>query len=239
MKPFLLFLIPGLLTILIGIAAWRTDHPILIETYKFLLGFTLVSVIGVAVKSVVDSRLDAEKESRRRYDEAEKEKSRRYEEWEGVRGAIMTEFTDIFSQFYSIRKLYHSALGSKNILYDKSSPQYTDLLRSCLQRATDLEGRYGALKMLIIRHFSLPIEGLVYDDINILLQKKSNAVNEKDQLRFALDILGEAYDDWRHALEQGRKIDVSESWSAYTEVLGFLDKQTWQPANIKGFARTS
>ena len=50
-------------------------------------------------------------------------------------------------------------------------------------------------------------------------------------LRYTLDILGQAYDDWRHALEQKREIRSKESklaWNEYEDVLEFLNQQTWE-----------
>jgi hypothetical protein len=84
------------------------------------------------------------------------------------------------------------------------------------------------LKVLIIRHFGLTPGDLGFRGIRDLSRKMETASTEKERLRFALEILGEAYDDWRHALEQDRRIQVTESWNAYEEILAFLEKQTWQ-----------
>lgn len=221
----------GILSVLAGIAAWKINSPFVLETYKILLSFTLVGIIGVAIKAAVDARIDSAKESRKRYEETQKELDRRYEEWERTRSEIIKEFTHIFSEFYSVRKLYHSALSEKNRIYDKSSPEYACLLQDCLRKTTELEGRYGVLKTLIIRHFRLPSGDFGFKDISSLVRQKEASSSERKRLRYALDILGEAYDDWRHALEESRKIHVSESWNAYEEVLGFLDTQVWKAAS--------
>jgi hypothetical protein len=216
----------------LGVASWRSPQQlVLIESYKVLLTFTLLGVIALFVKAAIDARLDDERESRRRHEEAQKESSRRYEEWERTRASIIAEFIDIFSQFYSLRKLYHSARSRSNRIYRKPSPEYEQLLRRCLKKTTDLEGRYGALKTWIIRHFGLPTGDFGYKEIPELIKKKEQAVTEAQRLRCSLDILGEAYDDWRHALEKGRKIEVTESWNEYEQLLGFLDQQTWQRPN--------
>jgi hypothetical protein len=227
----LILLVWVILSVFVGFAAWSAsgNRPVfLLETYKLLLGFTLVGVIGVVVKAVVDARIDSEKESRKRYEEKQKELDRRYEEWERIRGEIVKEFTNIFSEFYSVRKLYHSAISDNNIIYDKSSKEFKILLQDCLRKTTELEGRYGALKILIIRHFGLPSGNFGFKSVSMLVEKKKTSSNERQRLRYALDILGEAYDDWRHALEKSRKIDVSESWNAYEEIFGFLDEEIWK-----------
>ena len=46
----------GILSVLAGIAAWKINSPIVLETYKILLSFTLVGIIGVAIKAAVDAR---------------------------------------------------------------------------------------------------------------------------------------------------------------------------------------
>lgn len=227
MRHALLFVLPGILSIILCVAAWWTDNVVILETYKLVLSFTLLGILGILVKAVVDSRLDAEKESRRKYEEAQKEQGRRYEEWEKARVAIIKEFIHIFSAYYSLSKHYHSASSGKNQIYDKSSPEYLAFLRTCLERAADLEGKYGALKMLIVRHFNLPGGDLGFKEIPVLLQKKKLAATEHERLRCTLDLLGQAYDDWRHALEQARRIEVSNSWTAYEEILGYLESKHW------------
>jgi hypothetical protein len=109
MKHTLLLLAPGTLTVLTGLAAWRTADPLWIDTYKLCLSFTLVGVLGVAIKSAVDAKIDAEKESRRRYEEAEKERNRRYDEWEKMRGGLLrslltSSLSFIVSENYTTRQ---------------------------------------------------------------------------------------------------------------------------------------
>jgi hypothetical protein len=222
-----MFLLPGILSVVLFVVAWQTDNVVILETYKLVLSFTLLGILGVVVKAVVDSRLEAERDSRRRYEEQQKEQNRRYEEWEKKRSEIIHEFVHIFSAYYSLSKHYHSASSGKNQIYDRASPEYLAFLRTCLEKAADLEGRYGALKMLIVRHFGLPGDDLGFKEIAVLLQKKKLALTEKEQLRCTLDLLGQAYDDWRHALEQSRRIEVATSWSAYEEILGYLESKHW------------
>jgi DNA-binding helix-hairpin-helix protein with protein kinase domain len=58
------------------------------------------------------------------------------------------------------------------------------------------------------------------DDVRAKLDVESDAAL---RMRLMFDLLGEAYDDWRHALEERRKITMTEDvWSTYEKLLQFL-----------------
>ena len=138
---------------------------------------------------------------------------------------ILKEFADIYSEFYSLRKLYHSARSSRNGIYDSDSEDFKKLIRDILQRSVDLEGRYGALKVLAITHFNLPRGDFTQKQISELREQISKATDPCLQARSRLDLLGEYYDDWRHALEQNRKINLNdEFFREYERLLAFFEK---------------
>lgn len=216
-------------TVFVGSLAWDSDNKALLETYKLCLSFTLIGTAGTVVKAIVDTTMEEEREKKRRIAEHDKENERRYEAWENTRIKILREFIEIFSTFYSLRKLYHSAYSKSNSIYSKETDEYKSLIRECLKKATDLEGRFGVLKVLIIGHFDLPGGEFEHRPIEKIISDRDKAKDNDERLRLSLDILGEAYDDWRHALEQNRKIDCPTSWEAYREILAFIDSQRWKP----------
>jgi hypothetical protein len=83
------------------------------------------------------------------------------------RTGIIREFIDIFSQFYSVRKLYQSARHHPQI-YNQNSDEYDALTKELLKKCVELVGRYGALKMLAIYHFGLPDDDLGTKPIEVL-----------------------------------------------------------------------
>jgi len=114
------------------------------EAFKILLTFTLVALGGALIKGAIDASLDRERDKRARIEQRNERRS-----------GILREFSEIFSQFYSVRKLYHSAKDHESI-YDSNSTYYRELIRELLRRSVDLEGRYGAVKILAIHHYHLP-----------------------------------------------------------------------------------
>jgi len=205
-------------SILLGIFSNGGNNKVLFEAYKLVLTFTLIGVFGALVKAAIDITISKQKEE-----------SCRYEEWEKNRSDIIREFTDIYSKFYSLRKLYHSARSSKNQIYKIGTEEYETLIRNCLNDAINLEGRYGGIKVSIIHHFNLPSGSYGYKTIDELINQKLAAQDKKHETRCSLDILGESFDDWRHALEQERKIEVSDNiWSTYEEILDFIESSKFQ-----------
>lgn len=185
---------------------------LILETYKTLLTFSLITTGGIFLKAVIDQVIEKDRNN--------KIESARYEE---TRKLLLKEFTTIFSEFYSIRKLYHSAISHDNI-YEKNSNDLKALIRQLLQKSVDLEGRYGSLKVLAITHFDLPRGEYQKKTIKELSQLVLAAKDKKSLARYRLDLLGESYDDWRHAFEEKRKIKVDdEFWRGYELLLKFLE----------------
>lgn len=195
------------------------DNPspyatILLEAFKTLLSFSLITTGGVVIKGLVDQLLNDERDRRT--------EATRHEE---TRQSILKEFAGIYSDFYSIRKLYHSARSSRNNIYQVDSDEYKKLIRDLLQRSVDLEGRYGALKVLAITHFNLPRGEFRRKEAQELRQQISQTEDWHNQARLRLDLLGEYYDDWRHALEQDRKINVNdEFFLEYENLLAYFER---------------
>ena len=89
----------------------------------------------------------------------------------------------------------------------------------------DLEGRFGALKILTITHFKLPHGEYQKKSIDELKQLLCEKKDERELARIRLDLLGEYYDDWRHALEQKRKIKVDDTfYRSYDWLLKFAEE---------------
>ena len=194
-----------------------------LEAFKILLTFTLIALGGASIKGAIDALLD-EQRAHRALMEQKKERQ----------ADIIKEFTDIFSQFYSVRKLYHSAKDHVNI-YDPSGREYAELIKRLLEKSVDLEGRYGAIKILAINHFELPLIDLSTKrpDMQELTKKVAKLVDIMDDrknrlllIRHRLDLLGELYDEWRHALERNQKINNNvvgvAVWENYEALLTFF-----------------
>lgn len=192
---------------------------ILKELLKYLLAFVIVSFGGVVIKLSVDRILDRQRSLR--------ESAVREEE---TRRIIMKEFAEIYSGFYTIRKHYHSLRLEENSVYAELSASIPSILDNLLRKSVELEGRFGALKALAVMHFSLPTEQLTDTKIISKLRVKlKNAKNSRERARIQLDLIGEFYDDWRHALEENREIFTenktqrAEFYDTYRDLLTFFE----------------
>ena len=185
------------------------------DLFKGLFSFTLVVWGGAFIKRAIDTSLD------------ERER----------RNGLIKEFIEIFSQFYSVRKLYDSARQHPQV-YGQTSEECAALRKELLRKSVELEGRYGALKILAINHFSLPADDLGTKKIDELMdnihQAERNVRERKDVfkntralMRAQFDLLGELYDEWRHALEQDCGIGQSTR-IASTRAYGAVDKKVWE-----------
>jgi hypothetical protein len=194
-----------------------------LEAFKISFTFTLIALGGALIKGTIDALLD-EQRAQRTLVEQQKERQ----------ASIVKEFAEIFSEFYSIRKLYHSAKDHRN-LYDSKSTEYAELVRKLLQKSVDLEGRYGALKIFAIEHFALPRRQLSTQRPNLQELKEriptddggiNNPERQRDVVRDRLDLLGELYDEWRHSIERDKKICDkivgADVWKNYEALLQFF-----------------
>jgi hypothetical protein len=185
-----------------------------LESFKTLLTFSFVTIGSIVLKTLIDQVLERDRNKQTELN--------RYEE---TRRTILKEFATIYSEFYSLRKLYHSARSKHNTIYDSSSNEYKTLLRDLLQKSVILEGRYGALKVLIITHFDLQRGEYQMKKLSDLLLAVQTLTKPRDLVRCQLDILGECYDDWRHAFEQNRDINANTIfYKTYDQVLLFLER---------------
>lgn len=191
-----------------------SSATVVLESFKVLLSFSFITTGGLFVKNTIDKLLSDNQD--RKITASRREETRL---------EILKEFTSIYSDFYSIRKFYHSAHSSSNNIYQVKSEKYRNLVCELLQRSVNLEGRYGALKVQAIIHFDLPRGGFEMKQIQELVDEIAKSPDETCKTRLRLDLLGEFYDDWRHALEQNRKIKADDSfYQAYEVLLGYFEK---------------
>jgi hypothetical protein len=166
---------------------------LLAEGLKALLAFTFVAVGGALFKAVLDEHA----ETRTRLET-------KADQWQEERKDLIRETASIFSEFYSLRKLYdsHSIEGT--------------LQQSMLRESVDLEGRYGALKVQALIHLGLPLGDFGYKPFVELRNAIDSERDPKMRRRLWFDYLGEAFDGWRHAIVKGKAIDRSAAaWEAY------------------------
>jgi hypothetical protein len=224
MQPIIIVLIGVGLSFLFFVIAITMEEEIYLESYKIIFSFSLIGIIGSIFKDTLDKSREKE-----RIEDQEQEKDRRKAEtkqryWEDVRNDIVQEFINIFSGFYSLRKFYHSAHSSGNTIFKENEKDYQKMRQSCLSEATNLEGRFGSLKVRIIRHFNLPAGDYGTKKTSELEEIIESKKGDKKQLRLRLDALGEGYDKWRHAIEKDQKIEVDPAWQNYEILLAFLDE---------------
>ena len=225
MKLSVILVIIGLgLSFLFGLLTILYEKDIYLECFKIILSFSLLGVLGNLLKNYLDDRRESWRIEQKKEDENQRKTEARQRYWEDVRNEIVNEFIDIFSGFYSLRKFYHSAHSDSNKIFKKNDKDYNKMQQGCVSDATKLEGRYGALKVRMIRHFNLPSGQFGTKSISDIEKKLESEKDEKTRLRFSLDLLGEGYDKWRHAIENNKKIDVDMAWNHYETLLGFLDK---------------
>jgi hypothetical protein len=194
---------------------------ILKELVKYLLAFVIVSFGGVVIRHSVDRVLMRQRSLR--------ESAVREEE---MRRTIVKEFAEIYSGFYTIRKHYDSLRKKENKVYAELSASIPSILDDLLRRSVELEGRFGALKALSVIHFRLPTEELAETKkIKELRGKLPKARDSRERARIQLDLIGEWYDDWRHALENGRPIFTekdtdqrAEFYDTYRDLLTFFEQ---------------
>lgn len=147
---------------------------------------------------------------------------------------IIDEFVEIFSGFYQIRKMYHSTFIQKNYAFDDSLKK--KLIYDSLIKSTELESRYGNIKVRLIIHYGLPTgdwETKKKDELKINLE---NEKNFKKKLRLQLDLLGEYYDIWRNSIESGQKISTEGDknfYGLYEEILKELGYRSIIPPTDK------
>jgi len=173
-----------------------SDAPrfqVALEIAKAGVSLAVISAAGALAKYVVDRELDERRQRRSKESEAEAE-----------RQALRTQFADVFSEFYSIRKFYHSFTGRGAHLFSPSPQGQSAIKRDLLGKVVALEGRYGAVKVRYIHFMRLPSQSMGTQRIPVLKEKLKQEGEPKAKMRLQLDLLGEYYDEWRHGIEAGR-----------------------------------
>ena len=176
--PAILFGI--LLTLIFGLLAFNSDNKLFFESYKISLSFTLVGILGAAIKSAIDTSITQRQK----------------------RAEIFKEFTEIFSGFYGLRKLHEAAIRATNGVFGKD--EYIGLMRDCVKTAVDLEGRYGALKIAIIHQYGLPEGDYSAKSLDEWISRWEGAKGQQ-RIRYALDLLGQLYDLWRYKFQDSKE----------------------------------
>jgi hypothetical protein len=198
--------------------------------FKTALIFTLIAAVGGYIKIVGDHFLEDQRTKQAKLDEREAQ-----------RKSIIDAFVNTFSGFYSLRKYYESSSRVRGEKFEKYF----------LVKSTELEGQYGALKIRAIQHFELPAGDFGTQKISDLeaeiaqldntLKETKTTINSREAARKAariaarnaarkrLDLLGEYYDRWRHALEKDRteillKPCRERFWMQYTGLLTYFQE---------------
>ena len=191
---------------------------VLADAFRTMLTFALITGGGAFLKSMLDQVL-------------ERQRTRRSAEvrFEEIRRSILERLADVHAKFYSVRKLYHSARSRHNDIYSSQDEALVELQRDLLKESVDLEGQFGALKILAISHFGLPSGDYGFKDRSELESELAVTRDQFEAARLRLDLLGECYDDWRHALEGKRKIKTVQAlWHSYESLIDFLEQQTFE-----------
>jgi hypothetical protein len=201
------------------------------ELLRAALTFTLIAVGGGYIKFLSDNFLEEQRTKQAKLDEREAQ-----------RRSIIEAFVNTFSGFYSLRKYYEeftSQVGDKEFKKD------------FLVKCTELEGQYGALKVRAIQHFELPAGMFETQKICALekelgeldktLKETETTIDSKEAVqkvqetarkaaRVRLDLLGQYYDLWRHALRDDNPKEIlakplrEDLWRQYTGLLIYFQK---------------
>lgn len=194
----------------------------LVESFKTTLSFFLITSVGLLLKNAIDSSI-----------QRDTERKLEYHRIENLRKDMIEHFTTIYSEFYSIRKFYHSVRSLKNNIAEETSESKNDIFLRLVEKSSEKEGEYGSLKVKIIHEYSLPSGNFEMKPIEELISIINSNPEEKMKIRCQLDLLGEFYDDWRHAMESPMKRKIFEAndvnryhgffYSTYSELLNFLE----------------
>jgi hypothetical protein len=191
----------------------KTNVFLIKTLFTSFVTFAIITIGGLFVKTTIDFSIEK--------DRANKIKEERIQT---LRSNFINELTQIYSGFYSIRKLYHSVLDEENLNYNNSDNEKTMLFRDLLAKSVDLEGRYGALKVNIAIYYNLELDKWGSKNIDKLNNALKKETDPKIKYRLKLDLIGEYFDEWRHSIEKEEEIDDKVFITVhYTEVLSFLN----------------
>jgi hypothetical protein len=199
---------------------------VLEESLKASLTFALIALGGTLIKRVVDADLEDRRAAREAAEQSMERQHADRRAAEDRRREVLDELAAVFSGFYSIRKLYHSAISRRHSVYSNDEAALLDLRRKLLLQATDLEGRYGAVKVQALISLGLHVGDLQYKTLRQLQEHIADpTTGERMRQRLWFDVLGEAFDGWRHALERDGEIEtIGLAWQGYEHALNELMK---------------
>ncbi|HEX6086604.1 MAG TPA: hypothetical protein VF266_18890 [Thermoanaerobaculia bacterium] len=171
----------------------------------------------------MDAELDKRKTERERQSKADEKRRSELAAWEERKRLLLQELASIFSGFYTVRKLHHSITRRQAAPYRGFPEEVEKVKRGLLRECVELEGRYGALKVQALLLLHLPAGDLGWKNIHELTTRLAAATDPRQIVRMRFDVLGEAFDGWRHALENGEKITTGpEAWTEYEFLLQHL-----------------
>jgi hypothetical protein len=219
----------ALLVVYTSVTYWRASpSPAALqylagEVFKASLGFLLVVCGGAMIKGVVDTELDKRKTEREWQSKADERRRSELAAWEERKRLLLQELARIFSGFYTVRKLHHSITKRQAAPYQNDPQEVEKVKRGLLRECVELEGRYGALKVQALLLLHLPAGDLGWKNINELTARLASTTDPRQIVRLRFDVLGEAFDGWRHALEKGDRITTGpQAWAEYEFLLGHL-----------------
>ena len=188
-------------------------NEVLMESIRAFLSLIVLGVMGLLIRNWIDAK-------GRRKEEKEIAKNESLE----FKRNIIDEYINTFSVFYSIRKMYHSALEPHNeILNDEDRKQ---LKIEALRSSTKQAGKYGTLKVRIINHYKLPKDNWDSKEIRELEHDIEECEQPNDIFRMQLDLLGCYYDKWLDSIERGQRIDAEGNqrfYKLYNDILTTLE----------------
>ncbi|HEX6096775.1 MAG TPA: hypothetical protein VF432_10665 [Thermoanaerobaculia bacterium] len=201
---------------------------VLEESLKASLAFALIALGGTLIKRVVDADLEERRVAREATEQIMERQHANRRAAEDRRREVLNELAAVFSGFYSLRKLYHSAISTRHSVYSNDDAALLDLRRKLLAQTTDLEGRYGAVKVQALISLDFHVGDLQYKTLHQLQEDIADtATDDRLRQRLWFDLLGEAFDGWRHALERDVEIEtIGLAWQGYEQALKALMKPT-------------
>ena len=188
-------------------------NEVLLEGIKAFMTLVVLGIIGLLIRNWIDTK------SRRKEDK-EVAKNEALE----FKRNIIDEYIDVFSSFYSIRKLYHSALDPKNRILDDAERK--KIMIDSLKNSTKQAGKYGTLKVRIINHYKLPKDNWDAKKIKELESGIEESEQPNEVFRMQLDLMGEYYDMWLNSIELGSHIDAEGNpkfYKLYNDILTTLE----------------
>jgi hypothetical protein len=189
---------------------WNT---ILLKAIDAVLSLFVLGFIGLLIRNWVEAKTNRKIERENKLNEAMEFKRN-----------IVDEYINIYSEFYSIRKLYHSTLLPTNHALEETDRK--NLKIEALRSTTRHEGKYGTLKVRIINHYKLPKDNWEWKPMEDLEAEIEECQHPNVVFRTQLDLMGEYYDLWRNSIEEGKRIGVEgdeKFYKLYNDILTTLE----------------